>query len=101
MSIFAIDNVSINRAPALTADFDRDRVVNAADLLQWQGDFGQTTHSDADGDGDSDGADFLAWQRQLGSAATVAVTSTVPEPSNVLLLALGSLELLFRRRTVP
>jgi hypothetical protein len=39
----------------LIADFDKD----GADLTQWQGDFGVNGLSDADNDGDSDGADFL------------------------------------------
>ncbi len=34
------------------------------------------------------GADFLTWQRALGAAATVAVSS-VPEPEAISLLAMG------------
>ncbi len=60
-------------------DFDADGDVDAADLLKWQGDFGENGSSDADNDGDSDGADFLAWQRQLGAAPpVVSANASVP-----------------------
>jgi len=65
-----------------------------ADLAQWQGDFGVNAMSD----GDSDGADFLTWQRQLGGAATVAATAAVPEPATLLLLVSGVLPMFIRRR---
>ncbi len=80
----------------LTADFDTDGDVDAADLARWQGDFGINDDSDADGDGDSDGADFLAWQRNFGASALSAST-TIPEPTSLLLLILG-LPLFWSRR---
>jgi len=68
------------------ADFTEDGVVDAADLAQWQGDFGLNPDSDADDDGDSDGADFLVWQRQYeGTPQLVANTHPVPEPNTALL----------------
>jgi hypothetical protein len=48
-------------------------------LSQWQGDFGLSDGSDADHDGDSDGADFLRWQRQLSEVSADSF-SAVPEP---------------------
>ncbi len=66
---------------------------------------------DFDGDNDVDGADFLVWQRDttgkslsdwqsnfgtVGSAA--AATGAVPEPSSLLLLAIGSLAMSCRNR---
>jgi hypothetical protein len=86
--------LSVVNAPALTADFDDD----GDDLAEWQGDFGVNALSDSDDDGDSDGADFLAWQRQLGSPAIVAATAAVPEPATLLLLVSGALATLFRHR---
>lgn len=69
------------------ADFTEDGVVDAADLAEWQGDFGLNSNSDADEDGDSDGADFLVWQRQYeGTPQLAANTSPVPEPNTALLL---------------
>jgi len=56
-------------------DFDRDGVVDGADLAQWEGDYGLNDNSDADDDGDSDGADFLIWQRNLGLSCPPALVS--------------------------
>jgi hypothetical protein len=52
---------------ALPADFNGSGgAVDAADLAQWTSSFGATAGGDADADGDTDGQDFLIWQRQLG-----------------------------------
>jgi hypothetical protein len=62
--------------------------VNGADLAQWKGDFGVNNESDADNDGDSDGADFLAWQRNLGVGVPAnAIGAPVPEPSSLVMVA--------------
>ncbi len=60
--------------------------VDSDDLTQWQGDFGVNDYSD----GDSDGAHFLAWQRQLGSISAVVATAVVPEPRAFLLFVAAS-----------
>jgi len=76
---------------ALPGDFNLDGIVDAADLAQWQGDFGQNGDSDADNDNDSDGADFLAWQRHFGSGSTaMGWAAEVPEPSTVLLSVISA-----------
>ena len=80
----------------VAGDFDEDGIVDAADLAAWKGGFGNAIGAvhkdgDADGDADVDGADVLIWQRQLGSAASLAGTAAVPEPSTSLLLFLGIL----------
>jgi hypothetical protein len=61
------------------------------------------TPGDFDGDGDVDGRDFLAWQRNpavgdladwqnnYGTNSQITASTTVPEPTNFLLLALGLL----------
>lgn len=69
-------------SPSLAADFNDDNVVNGADLTVWRGAFGTTSAGDADGDADSDGADFLTWQRQLGMSVSPAAPAAgvVPEP---------------------
>jgi hypothetical protein len=83
---------SVNVAPpAPAADFNGDRVVDAADLSDWQADFGLSGDSDADGDLDSDGADFLIWQRQLGQTSVTPQVSAIPEPGGGELAGLGSL----------
>jgi hypothetical protein len=68
-------------------DFNADAVVDGDDLPLWKTGFGATQNAtvsmgDADGDGDVDGADLLAWQQTaiVQAEATGAVIST-PEPS--------------------
>ena len=63
-------------------------------------------NSDADRDGDSDGADFLAWQQQFGSGVSSSATlQAVPEPSTVVLFggfaAVGMLGRRSRRAVSP
>ena len=70
--------------PILSGDFDGDGVVDAADLSQWEGDFGVNGDSDADFDGDSDGFDFLYWQRNYGSGS--GSVTVIPEPGCLALV---------------
>ncbi len=72
--------------PPMPADFDLDRMVDGDDLAKWIGDFGMTDGSDADSDGDSDGQDFLIWQRQLGAMGVTSKARAMPEPSTLILL---------------
>ena len=86
-----------------------DRALSAAEVLQNFG-AGPTLASgldgDFDGDGDVDGADFLAWQRGespngattgdlalwqsgYGTSSSLAAAETVPEPTAVLLLSVA------------
>jgi uncharacterized protein YjbI with pentapeptide repeats len=83
-----------NAVAQIPGDFNHDGIVDAADLSQWQGDFGLNADSDADHDGDSDGADFLIWQRQLSSGfGDYSVVDTVPESASwsLLVFALAGL----------
>jgi hypothetical protein len=89
----------LNLAPG---DFDRNGVVNAADLEIWKANNGLKQGAlldkgDADMDGDVDARDFLAWQRSVG--ATTTPISSVPEPGAVMLAlaALGAARVLLRR----
>lgn len=73
-----------------SGDFNRDSRVDQFDLIQWQGDFGLNGESDADHDGDSDGRDFLIWQRNYGVGAFEALsTYTVPEPAGFVLASIA------------
>lgn len=78
----------------LTADFDRDGIVNGDDLASWTGGVGDGDAYDADGDGDSDGNDFLVWQQQFGASSFVAAAqpaaSAIPEPTGGLLMIFGA-----------
>jgi hypothetical protein len=70
--------------PPLSADFNDDDFVNAADYIAWQNAYGLSNEADADGDGDTDGRDFLVWQREFG-ATSAGSLQTIPEPSTSLL----------------
>jgi hypothetical protein len=77
-----------------SADFDGNGAVDGQDLAHWRTSFGQAFTrpiliADANEDGDADGADFLAWQRQLGSGQLVAATTAIPEPTTAALFAVG------------
>lgn len=88
-------------APTIPGDFDGNGMVNAADLAQWKGDFGVNDDSDANGDGRTDGSDFLIWQRNYGTGVPASsAAAAVPEPTALALVGLGvaSVALMRRRR---
>ena len=72
---FSATIVDDDRVPG---DFNSSGGVDAADLGIWFSSFGQNDGADADSDGDSDGSDFLAWQRNRndGAASLAAITSS-------------------------
>jgi hypothetical protein len=79
---------------AALGDFNGNLVVDAADFTAWKAGFGSKTGTFAsgnlDGDTDTDGADFLLLQHQLGThALSIAATNAVPEPTAALLAACG------------
>jgi peptidoglycan hydrolase-like protein with peptidoglycan-binding domain len=67
----------------LEGDFNLDDVVNAADLAVWK-QYAGANYT---------GADFLTWQRRLGTSQASALASgaalSIPEPSSLALLALA------------
>jgi hypothetical protein len=90
------DNYVVSTVPAIPGDFDNNDVVDAADLAKWQADFGAGNGSDADDDGDTDGNDFLIWQRQLG--VTAAGVHAVPEPATACAAFVAALVVVAWRR---
>jgi hypothetical protein len=88
----------VNR-PLFSADFDDDGDVDVTDLGIWKNAFDLNQLGDADGDNDSDGGDFLLWQRQLGSKPTaVAAAAAVPEPSSAVMAVAALAAWCARRR---
>ncbi len=95
-------------------DFNSDGLVDRLDLDYWESHLGLDDAADADGSGMTDGADFLALQRDYGSAAPSAdyfealisaalaggaLAANVPEPASMGLLVAGLL--LWRPRPTP
>jgi hypothetical protein len=77
-------------------DFNRNGVVDGADLGVWSTSFGQSgpgLAADADSDLDLDGADFLVWQQNVHAGTS----APIPEPSSVL-IATCAIASLFPRR---
>lgn len=98
------DNVSLDAtkiSPILNANFNEAGLVDATDLAAWKTSFGvnclDATHARGNANGDDyvNGADFLAWQRQLGAATLAAVT---PEPASAVLLTAAVAGMARRRR---
>lgn len=92
------------------ADFDFNGTVDVDDLAIWQTAYGTAAAADANGDGISDGADFLEWQRGIALPAVSGTTRSargvsVPEPAaaTLMFLAAGasSLAAAIRRYALP
>ena len=73
-------------------DATGDGNVDAADLSVWEDNYGASADfsaGDFDNDGAASGNDFLAWQRHVAGASSLATAATLtPEPSSVALLLL-------------
>jgi hypothetical protein len=89
-------------APSNPADFNNDTFVNGADLTILKTNFGSTAATkltgDANGDGRTDGRDFLVWQRYVGATSSVVAGSPVPEPTAGLLFALACTAIVLQRK---
>ena len=108
-SITRFNETLFGTSPFLVGDVNHDTVVDSADLAAWQATYGTpydfTANADLDGDFDTDGRDYLLWQRGFGNTGIaggfqptamaryvpVFETITVPEPSALALLALSLL----------
>lgn len=83
----------LSGGPFIPGDFDRNGVVDGADLIVWQDNFGQQSGlGDGDNNGVVDGADFLVWQRQYQVAGEMPPSggaSAVPEPTGLTIAAIA------------
>lgn len=62
-------------------------------LRFWQNAFGEDGGGDLDGDGDTDGRDFLILQRKGNAVSTTPATAAIPEPTTLALACSGMLVL--------
>jgi arabinan endo-1,5-alpha-L-arabinosidase len=62
------------------ADFNADGVVDGLDLPLWAAAYGVDGSATADADYDTDGRDFLLWQRTIGAGAADPTAFLAPEP---------------------
>lgn len=78
--------LQVGDANWLAADFDEDLDVDGDNLARWRNGFSASLshlRCEADGDGDVDGADFLAWLRELGLSRLYPTSHTVPEAASL------------------
>ena len=83
------------------ADFDGDGDIDGADFLAWQRGLGGAGTAKADGNanGDAavDGLDLAVWETQFGTSSVSLNAASVPEPASALLMLLAAPLLLVRR----
>ena len=89
------DNVRLINlnAPKESADFDGDGDVDGADFLTWQrgvGSAGGREQGNANGDEIIDGEDLGIWEDQFGDGGdALAAATTIPEPTGAVLFLLA------------
>jgi PEP-CTERM motif len=91
-------------AAAVPGDYNEDGKVNAADYTVWRNHLGATfdlPNRDESNSGPTNEMDYAFWKANFGNpmgAGSGAVAAAVPEPGSLLLVCLGCLGLLGRRR---
>lgn len=85
-----LKNLPLAQLPLYAGDFDFDDDVDGSDFLTWQrGESGNPLSP----------TDFAAWETDFGSAAPlVSASTTVPEPTSLLLAAFAALGLHFCKK---
>jgi T5SS/PEP-CTERM-associated repeat protein len=102
--VIAVESIGASSGP----DFNGDGVVDQLDLAIWQMNKGITMgatvlQGDANGDGAVNGEDYIIWLEQftMGPGAgggSEAGSGTVPEPTGLIMLAMGGLLAMVGRR---
>ncbi len=84
----------------MTADFNFDLKIDQSDLGIWTSSFGKNFGGDAEGDNDTDGADFLIFQSEYTApiASPLSGAITVPEPATHVMATILALLLSSARR---
>ncbi|MEM8946825.1 MAG: hypothetical protein AAGD11_16745 [Planctomycetota bacterium] len=104
--VFAFDNIVIEGITILAedADFDQDGDVDGADFLVWQRGVGTGTSladGDANGDGQVDGSDLAVWQSQYANTALMAQQAVAAVPEpTTTALMVSALSLVLTGRRV-
>ncbi|MEM8944660.1 MAG: PQQ-dependent sugar dehydrogenase [Planctomycetota bacterium] len=83
----------ISTSGILDGDSDRDGDSDGSDFLNWQrnvGDAGDWSDGDFDASAVVDGSDLALWSSGFGQATAAAAALTIPEPSSLLLTLLCS-----------
>jgi T5SS/PEP-CTERM-associated repeat protein len=93
--------IGITGIQPVSGDYDGDGDVDGRDFLEWQRAFGTIVNpfgSGADGNGDGmvDAADYTVWRDHYGTGVGSELATTVPEPSSLAMLLLGSCYLICR-----
>src|SRR5690606_23923823 len=101
-----IDALHVVAELHVEADFNRDGHVDASDYVVWRNALGATglvpyAPGDADGNGRVDHLDYQWWKANFGTSSAglaLTVSQRVPEPSSLVLFALGSMGFSARRK---
>jgi len=78
-----------------SGDYDADGDVDGADFLVWQRELGSTASLAADGSGNGvvDAADLALWRLSFGAGMINAPASATPEPSSLVVLIVGAMSI--------
>ena len=88
--------LTLSLKPAPTGDFDGDGDTDGADFLRWQqdaGSIGVTEPADGNLDGVVDEEDLQIWKNNFGQPAAAVALASIPEPTAWFLAAAGMLVL--------
>jgi hypothetical protein len=99
----AFELVSLSNAASTNAqgDFDQDGDVDGADFLVWQRTLGSAARAaDADGNGLVEAADLKVWRNHFGQTIAQTATHPVPEPTSLLLVVIPAACRLAGRRNL-
>lgn len=67
-------SLAFEATPVFTGDFNSDGHANRTDFNLWKTSFGYGSAADVDGDADTDGRDFLVWQRGAAPVGPAAAS---------------------------